>query len=40
MTDMLMESIADLEQVAEFLEELQKLKPKNDDKLQQLHRTA
>lgn len=35
-TDMLMESIADLEQVAEFLEELQKLKPKNDDKLQQL----
>jgi superfamily II DNA or RNA helicase len=35
-TDMLMESIADLEQVAEFLEALQKLKPKNDDKLQQL----
>ena len=33
---MLMESIADLDQVAEFLEELQKLKPKNDDKLQQL----
>ena len=33
---MLMESIADLEQIAEFLEELQKLKPKNDDKLQQL----
>ena len=34
--DMLMESIADLDQVAEFLEELQKLKPKNDDKLQHL----
>jgi superfamily II DNA or RNA helicase len=35
-TDMLMESIADLEQIAEFLEALQQLKPKHDDKLQQL----
>jgi superfamily II DNA or RNA helicase len=35
-SDMLTESLMDLEQIAEFLEQLQKLKPKQDDKLQQM----
>ena len=37
-SEMLTESLMDLEEIADFLEELQKLKPKHDDKLQRLLR--